>query len=356
MAGRDRCWRLLVVAFALVLLLLPAAASGTGSRLDSPRAAEIALAGRISDRMVISSAQSRNQSYWGGRARTATGADVTLYISESYPEDPARAQRWRDFLGSLLHGEELARLTVFLSPLDEVQAVCGQDALACYNPASEEIYAPGDNPTLETSAEAVLTHEYGHHVARNRRNPPWWSVTWGPKRWASHEQVCAEAKGGRMFPGDARNLIEYRLNPGEGFAEAYRVLNERKFGLPESLWRIVSRVFYPDAAAAAAVERDVLQPWRGETSTTTRGTAASGPRSYTVQTTLDGVLKAALTAPPTGRFRLELISASGARIARTEAASTTKTVRATICGSRKFRARVTRLAGTGTFTLTVSKP
>ena len=40
-----------------------------------------------------------------------------------------------------------------------------------------------------TTAASVLTHEYGHHIADSRQNPPWPSVNWGTKRWASYENV-----------------------------------------------------------------------------------------------------------------------------------------------------------------------
>jgi hypothetical protein len=46
-------------------------------------------------------------------------------------------------------------------------------------------------------------------------------VAFGPKRWATYEQVCAGvlSRPQRYFPGDqARNYVR---NPGENWAEAY---------------------------------------------------------------------------------------------------------------------------------------
>ena len=36
----------------------------------------------------------------------------------------------------------------------------------------------------------MVAHEYGHHIANNRRNDLAPALEWGTKRWASHEHVC----------------------------------------------------------------------------------------------------------------------------------------------------------------------
>jgi hypothetical protein len=63
--------------------------------------------------------------------------------------------------------------------------------------------------------EQALAHEYGHHIARHRLNTPWPAIDWGPKRWASYENVCQNVKSGSMFPGNETEP-QYKLNPGEG--------------------------------------------------------------------------------------------------------------------------------------------
>src|SRR5205807_1318934 len=128
-------------------------------------------------------------SYWGGQYTTATGELVTVYVSDSYPQDPAIAQRWADFLDSLVHGSELSKVTAYLAPLAEVQSYCGAEALACYSPRDSLLVAPGDAPTSDVSAEAVVTHEYGHHVASHRSNAPWDDV--------DHDGVPGRAAGRR---------------------------------------------------------------------------------------------------------------------------------------------------------------
>ena len=170
-----------------------------------------------------------------------------------------------DFLATLVHGPELSTVTVLLSTPEQISNICGQDAVACYNSRGARLYAPGEDPGSDLSAEAVITHEYGHHIAANRSNAPWLALDWGPKRWASAMQVCAKARQGVLVPG-AEDAVQYTENPGEGWAEGYRVLNEHKAGRPETPWQIVDQALYPTAAALTAAEQDVTTPW--ETGTT----------------------------------------------------------------------------------------
>ena len=166
---------------------------------------------------------------WGGRYATASGT-VTVYVSSRYPESSGLGQRWADFLAGLLHGTELARVTVYMLAPDEIPPLCGEAAQACYSPASATIVSPAeDEPDL--SAEATLAHEYGHHVAANRSNEPWPALAWGTKRWASHEQVCRGARRHDVFPG-AQAGLRYRYHPREGVGGAERLRYERRRRAP----------------------------------------------------------------------------------------------------------------------------
>jgi hypothetical protein len=230
-------------------------------------------------------------------------------VSDSYARDPARPQQWATFLGSLEHGAELTRLRLILAPLAEVQQYCGAAAYACYSSEQQTMVAPGEPPDPATSVESIVAHEYGHHIATNRSNPPWASVEYGTKRWASYERVCKQTEAGEFFPGaeDRR----YSLNPGEGFAESYRVLNEHRLGLTESPWDIISTVFYPDTAALAAIEQDITSPWSANTVSTTADSFArrrKGTRTSTLTTSLDGNVVVTLRTPATLRARLDLLS------------------------------------------------
>ena len=230
--------------------------------------------------------------YWGGEYRVSTGEAVTVYASNSYPVDPALGQRWADFLATLVHGAELSTVTVLLATPEQISRTCGQDAVACYSSRGAQLYAPGEDPGSDLSAEAVITHEYGHHIAANRSNAPWLALDWGPKRWASAMQVCAKARRGVLVPG-AEDPVQYTENPGEGWAETYRVLNERKAGRSETPWQIVDQALYPTAAALTAAEQDVVAPWQTGTSTTQTValTRTKKTRTFTVGAQLDGTLR-----------------------------------------------------------------
>src|SRR6202011_5176365 len=201
-------------------------------------------------------------------------------------QDPAVLQRWADFVAGLIHGAEISDLTMYLAPLSEVQQLCGANASACYGESM--LVAPSEDLPDGTSAEAVVTHEYGHHVAASRDDAPWAAVDWGTKRWATYEGVCARTHDSQLFPGDEGS--NYQLNPGEAFAESYRVLNERRAGVAEASWRIVDRLLYPDDQALALLEQDVLQPWVPSAPASYTGslTRAKPSRTLTVGTALDG--------------------------------------------------------------------
>jgi hypothetical protein len=349
---------LCAAAAATALVAAAAAESKPVQRLDSPRLSEIARAATAIPDSALSPqsvALLAPGSYWGGSYRTSSGESVTIYVSNAYAVDPALGQRWADFLGSLVHGSELSTVAIYLAPLSQVELVCGRDAYACYSAAERALLAPGEDPGDSLSAEAIVTHEYGHHVAANRSNAPWRTLHWGTKRWASSMQVCARTQSRELWPG-ATDPLRYDFNPGEGFAESYRLLNERKAGRAETPWRIVSEALYPTDAALTALEQDVTTPWEQDTisTQTARLTRATRTRTYTVATQLDGTLK--VTLRPSAGLRLSLeVFASARRVARV-VGSAAVSRSTTICGQRSHRIRVRAVRGSGTFSLTVAKP
>src|SRR5436190_15234782 len=203
---------LFAAAVMTALMTAAAAQSAPERRLKSPQLDEIGrVAVAIPDSIVRTSAKTLAlvpNGYWGGQYTTSAGELVTIYASNSYPVDATLGQRWANFLASLLHGSELSTVTVLLSTPSQISSTCGTDALACYSPRGALLYAPGEDPSSDLSAEAVITHEYGHHVAANRLNAPWDALDWGPKRWASTIQVCARAKKGELAPG-AEDPVQY---------------------------------------------------------------------------------------------------------------------------------------------------
>lgn len=138
---------------------------------------------------------------WGGTYTTSRGEAVQVTVSDRYPVDQALAQGWAEYLGSLVHGPELANVTLYVAPYSEVQSVCGFGALACYSRRRQMIIAPRDDFPDGPTAQAIVAHEYGHHVAANRLNPPWDALSYGTKRWASRIGVCSRTEAGMLFPG-----------------------------------------------------------------------------------------------------------------------------------------------------------
>lgn len=358
--GRVGCSpsaRLVVLCAAVVataLVLAAAAQSKPVSKLESPRVAEIGRASQpIFDAQVVVNAVP--DGYWGGEYRTAAGEPVTVYASNSFPVDPTLGQRWADFLGTLIHGPELSTVTVLLSTPAEIERTCGQDAVACYSARGALLYTPGQDPGSDLSAEAVITHEYGHHIAANRSDAPWDALDYGPKKWSSSMQVCAKARRGLLAPG-AEDPVQYTENPGEGWAETYRVLNERKAGRAETPWDIVSAALYPTPAALDAAEQDVLTPWVQPTTTTQTAaiTGTTRKRTYTMATAFDGTMKVTLRPSAGLRVALDVFASTTRVVHAVSAKAVTRT--ATICGARSYRIRITALSGRGKAVLAVAKP
>ena len=291
----------------------------------------------------------------GGALRTGTGESVTVYVSASYAPEQVVPQRWAEFFAGIPHGSELAGVVVRIVTPDEVAALCGGDAVGCYG--ASELVMPGE-PFDGVAPEEVARHEYGHHIAANRSNPPWRATDWGPKRWASAAGICQRAQRRTAFPGDDGS--QYRFDPAEAFAESYRVLAERRAGATLATWGLVDGSFYPSPAALRAVEQDVSSPWTG--ATTTRSSArfhTGGPRRRLVPlaTPLDGELTAELKLPLGRLDTLDLLGADGRVLARGLWSGTrTRRLSFVVCGQRRLSLRVTSAGMPGRFDLTVSRP
>jgi hypothetical protein len=231
--------------------------------------------------------------HWMEQVYTASTSElVDMSVFSSYPADQPVGQRWGDFFASLLHGRELALLKVFVAPLGEVKLICGGGAVGCYG---DDRLIVTNEPALGFTPEEVACHEYGHHVALNRSNSPWAAFDWGPKRWASSANVCRRVRWNTAYPGDESLL--YKLNPGEAFAEAYRVLVDTRLGDVPPSWPLVDASFNPDQTALDAVEQDVRSPWVGPTTRLLHVQIPSRARpiwTQRVSTPLDGTLRIAL--------------------------------------------------------------
>lgn len=276
---------------------------------------------------------------WGGTVTASTGEAVTIDVSNLVPQDPALQLRWADYLTTLAHGPEITSVTVVLSSLRQVQSTCGRQALACYLNQSATIYAPIDDVEGEATAQSILAHEYGHHLAASKRNDPWSALSWGTKRWATAMGICVGVRAKRLAPGGEGS--NYLFNPGEAFAESYRLLNERRLGLPESAWDIVDSSLQPSQAALDALLLDIQSPWSGSRTVTRKSSfvraSKTSVRTFTIATPLDGTLSLSVKSPKGTVFRPRIASSI-------------------VCGQRSATVTVTRVKGYGAFTLAVAVP
>jgi hypothetical protein len=294
-------------------------------------------------------------SWTGGTFRTSTGESVTVHVSTAYAPERVSPQAWAELFAGLPHGSELATVVVRVAAPPEVAELCGDGALGCYR--SSELVIPGE-AVDGVAPDEIARHEYGHHVAASRSNPPWNSSSWGPKRWATAAGVCPRARLGTAFPGD--DGTHYRLDPAEAFAESYRVLAGRRAGAPLDTWGLVDQSFFPSAAVLGAVEQDVVRPWTAPTTTRERGrfTRTAKPTRLTrISTPLDGVFTAELRLPAGRLDTLELVGANGRVLARgLWSGSRTRRLSYVVCGQRTLSLRVALRGAPGRFDLVVTRP
>ncbi len=133
---------------------------------------------------------------------------MEIFVSDSLPAETP--EKWAEFLATLTHGPELARLTSNIASLAEVQELCGSRALGCYS--RDEMVSLGEPAPDGTTPEEVVRHEYGHHVAWYRLNTPWRAIDWGPKNWASAATRVLACRAARGVPGEPE--LELRAEPG----------------------------------------------------------------------------------------------------------------------------------------------
>lgn len=328
-------------------------------RAEAPTLASLNAAGAVGFRtatLTRSGAARLAATDWnGGSYTTSTGETVVVYVSPSYGADASLGRKWADYFASLAHGSELPLLRAFVAPLDEVEELCDAEALGCYG--GSRLVMVGDSSAGVPPA-AVAAHEYGHHVAANRLNTPWLALDWGTKRWATYMDICRRVRAGTAYPGDEGNA--YSLNPGEGFAESYRVLAETGGTALGYDWPIVDNSFRPDAQALELIREDVLHPWAETPARTIRSKFPGRSRTWTltVATPLDGDLRVRLTVPDGGVDDVTLLAGDGKTRLATAVwdAPSTKSLTYQVCGARSLTLRVTRGTAISRFTLRVTAP
>jgi hypothetical protein len=342
-------------AFLVVVLVVLGLPGGASMAQATSKASTYAYGARSGSAAIAAGLAQAPTGFTGGPITAADGEQVSIYVqNEVAAADPGTAQRYADLLAGLVHGPEISTIQVYVAALARVQQTCGFQALGCYG-NNRLITMASDLPDI--SARAVLTHEYGHHIAQSRDNTPWRAVDYGPKRWSTVVGVCSRSASGELAPGDEGS--RYTLNPGEAFAEDYRVLNERLEGLPETAWGVVDRRFYPDQAMLDAVSQDVTSPWAGPTASTLASsfTARATGRGFRIATPLDGQFRVTLSSPRNTSFTLRVVDpASGNALGASTAGGRVQTVEANVCGQRTLQVQVKRVRGSGAFSLAVSRP
>lgn len=260
-------------------------------------------------------------------ARTGETVDV-----EVAPGSTHQGQQVADLLASFPHGRELGDVRVSVLPEMDASSRC-LGAIACYFSNSQTIVIP--DSVADYQWEQVLAHEYAHHIALHRSNAPWRAFDWGAKHWASAADVCAK--------GEAKLIFDrYRSDPGEAFAEAYRLMVAARVPTWTPFPVFVDEgLFSMDAEAQAAVLRDVQQPWtQPRTLSWSKRLRAGRPATITVRTPLDGDMSVRLLA---GRGRVSVGGKSGRRVQRL------------VCGERSWRVRVNPAAA-GVFRVSITVP
>jgi hypothetical protein len=340
--------------FVLSLLALPAGSALAAEREADPLSLgaipERPAAGPVRDRVI----EGQPPAYAAGAAvdsdeyRTPDGHTIEVDVSAAYADPEVRAQELVNFLGSLLHADEMSQLSASLLTPKRLRRTCGRGALACYFPDAERIVVSGEEGgLLEPPREFVIAHEYGHHVAANRSNKPWKALARGTKRWSTHERICRGIKQRKIRPNF------YFENPGEAFAESFAF-----FHYPDTIdwiWDIAR----PDPGSYVAIRSDVESPWARRTSSDSSGTLSRVNRREVIRldTPLDGRLEVQLDAPPGADFDLVLLGPNRDRVLERAAhPGPDETLRYTVCGNREVRVVVHRFKGAGPFALTTARP
>lgn len=292
-----------------------------------------------------------------GGVYQAGGMAIRIFASPKFEPNPVLDQAWAAFFAGLPQAGDAASMVVYFVTPPEMTAICSSRAAACYSPSDNLMILTGDSTAVDnTPIEEVAAHEFAHHIANRRSNDPWRAVDWGPKRWATEAGICPGVLAKRFFPGNQGS--RYAKDPGEGWAETYRV----SAGGDASSWEIVDSVFFPRAGAREAALLDAREPWAGNTkqSWTTKVSGGAPPtRKFQIRTPLDGRFEVRSASSPGLNIDLFIRSSDGRRTwARGKRTGPYESARTYSCGDKSLlieARRKSRQGGSFTLTLTSAR-
>ncbi len=358
---------LLAFAIALVIAVpteaatrrqVQAAAFAVPTPTSPPRDVVIEQPSRAAARAVASATVARFPVNDGAGG----SVDITKSTVCSISCTDANEQVIANFLGSLVHRDEINLLTVHLVDPTEIGLPqnCGSpSAQACYYPSFDRMVINGNDTTAPDGAtrDFVIAHEYGHHLANHRNNSPFDNpaIDWGPRYWTSYERVCQGVRAGVYFPGDEAD--HYFENPGEAFAESFAF---NRFPTAPVPWAWIASL-QPDPNSFAAIQRDALDPWTGADTDKRKGRFPNRrrPRKKLKQiaTPQDGDLTLKLAGPDRADLALKLKGPDGRILERSDGVGSQEEVSYTICGEKSVTAVVRRRGRRLTrFKLTALRP
>ena len=218
------------------------------------------------------------------------------------------------------------------------------------SPAASSLASDGANRAF------VIAHEYGHHVANHRRNPPFVpTVSYGTKRWGTHERVCPGTAPGPLLPGQSGQPL--LPEPRRGLRRGIRLQP-----LPGG-WVVTwnwDESLRPDAGAYAAIRADVMRPWLRRARLVSTGTVGMRRHAVTrkLATPLDGDVSLKLRGEPGAQLDLLVRNGRGRLLATAAHFGANERLQIPVCGQRALRVTIRRPArrAGGEFRLIVRRP
>ncbi|HKG37134.1 MAG TPA: hypothetical protein VKA89_11915 [Solirubrobacterales bacterium] len=362
--ARRRCRRAAFLA-ALLALALPGGAGAYERGFDPvPGQVSAPPPGKTVDDAVNfgppPSLRGAQASAAGPETPYRTGDGKTVYVAlDGYAPDPAADQSLVDFLGSLLHGRELNGLHVLVVIPSRMAGYCGGEAAACYDPSEQRIFVVGEEFFGGLPTDYVIAHEYAHHVAFHRRNPPFRGSAyyWGAKRWATYHGACPGVASGKY---SANPQTGYYRFPGEAWAEAFAYYHYRDGNHPSGhiAWEWHNG-FKPTARSYTLIRTDVLRPWMRNSAVRRRGSVRVGGDRldfFPIATPLDGSISVKLTGPRRADLDLFLLDARNRIVDQSTRRGSGERVSSLVCGTRRFKVAVRAFRGGGAFRLLARRP